>query len=135
MSKKSLTSSPGIFGELWQQAKLALQLFVDPKVPIYLKLLPIAAVGYLIFPIDFLPDVVPGIGQLDDITILLLGAKLFISLAPQDVVDKYINKFRASAVPDDVDVSAVKDSKKSEDGDDIIEGIIIEDDSVESSSA
>ncbi|MFL7840361.1 MAG: YkvA family protein [Candidatus Promineifilaceae bacterium] len=114
----------GILGELWQSAKLTVQLFLDPKVPVYLKALPLAAVAYLLFPVDFLPDVIPGLGQLDDITILLLGAKAFIELAPQDLVAQYRGLMRAEKAED---LAADGQAEKSE-GDDIIEGIIIDDD-------
>jgi uncharacterized membrane protein YkvA (DUF1232 family) len=109
----------GFFGELWQQAKLVVQLMLDRNVPIYLKLLPAAAVAYLLFPFDFLPDVVPGIGQLDDITILLIGAKVFIELAPSDVVARYLGRLKTQD-------EAVGSGKQKEE-DEIIEGIIVED--------
>ncbi len=132
IKKSSLISkSPCFFGELWQQAKLVFQLILDPKVPIYLKALPFAAIAYLIFPFDFLPDVIPGLGQLDDITVLLLGAKVFIELAPQDVVAQYMDRLRSSDDAGDLDSAAVKDGGETQDGDDIIEGIIIDDDGLD----
>jgi uncharacterized membrane protein YkvA (DUF1232 family) len=127
VSKKSSIDSNqlGFFGELWQQAKLTVQLFLDPKVPIYLKVLPLAAIAYLIFPFDFLPDVIPGLGQLDDITILLLGAKVFIELAPQDVVAQYLDRVRALDEPEDQPANDISEKLNE---DDIIEGIVIDND-------
>lgn len=116
---------------MWQQAKLVFQLLLDPKVPIYLKALPFAAVAYLIFPFDFVPDVIPGLGQLDDITVLLLGAKIFIELAPQDVVAQYMDRLRSSDDAGDLDSASEKDGGETQDGDDIIEGIIIDDDGLD----
>ena len=43
----------GFFGELWQRVRLVYKLFLDPEVPIYLKVLPFAAIVYLLFPFDF----------------------------------------------------------------------------------
>lgn len=125
MSKKSSVANrgPGFFTELIQQAKLVFQLLLDPKVPLYLKALPFAAVAYLLFPVDILPDVIPGLGQIDDITILLIGAKLFIELSPQEIVAKYLQKFQNSeAAPVDL-----KPANDSEAAGDVIEGIVIED--------
>lgn len=129
MSKKSSMSSNqlGFFGELWQQAKLVFQLLMDPKVPIYLKVLPFAAIAYLIFPFDFLPDVIPGLGQLDDITILLLGAKVFIELAPKDVVAQYIDRVRNLDDVEDLKSVPAKGKVENQEEDDIIEGIILDD--------
>ena len=130
MSKKSSLSSNqlGFFGELWQQAKLTFQLFLDPKVPIYLKALPVAAIAYLLFPFDFLPDVIPGFGQLDDITILLLGAKIFIELAPQDVVAQYLGRIQSLNDVDNLKSGQAYEKEEKLEEDDIIEGIIIDDD-------
>ena len=46
----------------------------------------IAGALYALSPIDFLPDFIPVIGQLDDIGVLLLGVKGFLRLCPSDVV-------------------------------------------------
>lgn len=124
MTKKSLSKNdPGFFAELWQQAKLVFQLFLDRDVPIYLKILPVAAIAYLLFPVDFLPDIVPGLGQIDDLTILLLGAKIFIEMAPQDVVNRYLGRISSSSKAQEKSA----DAAGSEPNDDVIEGIVIED--------
>lgn len=131
--KTSLTTSnsPGFFGELWRQAKLVFQLILDPKVPFYLKFVPFAAIAYLLFPFDFLPDVIPGLGQLDDITILLIGAKIFIELAPQDVVAQYLDRLRSPGETEDLGSAPENGGEENQDGDDIIEGIIIDEDELD----
>ncbi len=42
----------------------------DPRVPRRRKLLLVIAAGYLALPIDFVPDFIPVIGQLDDAIVL-----------------------------------------------------------------
>jgi uncharacterized membrane protein YkvA (DUF1232 family) len=84
----------GFWREMWRQARLAWYLIRSPEVPLYLKLLPALAIIYVLLPTDFLPDVFPVIGQLDDITALLVGAKVFIELAPQEVVAHYMRTVR-----------------------------------------
>lgn len=80
----------GFLGELWQQIRLVFYLIKDADVPIYLKILPFAGILYTLFPIDLIADVVPVLGQLDDLTILLVGAKVFIEMAPPQVVARYM---------------------------------------------
>ncbi len=87
---------PGFFREVWQQARLVYYLLRDPEVPFYLKLVPFVAVVYLLWPFDFLPDVFVGLGQLDDLTALLVGAKVFIEMAPPQVVAHHMEQIRVS---------------------------------------
>ncbi len=110
---------PGFWRELWQQARLVYYLLRDPEVPFYLKLLPFTAVLYLLFPFDLLPDLVPIIGQLDDITALLVGAKVFIELSPPHVVARHMQKIREqdsfiaadAAAPNDVSDAIIIDAE------------------------
>ena len=63
---------------------------MDHRVNLLLKLIiPGLMIGYLIFPVDLLPDFIPVLGQLDDLAILALGIKLFIELSPKDIVREY----------------------------------------------
>jgi len=79
-------------------------------------------VVYILIPTDFIPDVFPVIGQLDDLTALLVGAKVFIELAPQEVVARHIQAMRQQSAPaGNVDKAAEKPETDPEDSI-IIEG-------------
>ena len=69
--------------------KLAWQLFRDHRVPVRTKAIPVLSLVYLIWPIDLLPDPILGLGQLDDLGVILLGIKLFVGLCPHAVVRQY----------------------------------------------
>lgn len=79
----------GFLKSLLNHVRLVARLLRDPRVPVYLKAIPFAPLIYLISPIDFLPDLIPVIGQLDDLGLLLLGVETFIALCPQDVVEEH----------------------------------------------
>lgn len=90
------THSPrtlGVLSELVQHVRLAWRLLWDRRVPLWTKLVPLASLAYIIWPLDLLADVVPGLGQLDDLTIVLLGIKAFVSLAPDALVRQYRQGF------------------------------------------
>ena len=72
-----------------EQFQLVWRLLWDREVPFYLKVIPVAAVIYLISPIDFVPDAFLGLGQLDDLGILLLGSQLFTQLVPKHIVAQH----------------------------------------------
>jgi uncharacterized membrane protein YkvA (DUF1232 family) len=74
-----------------RQLRLAWRLFLDRRVPLWTKLVPPAAMAYVLSPIDILSDFPPvGLNQLDDLAVLFLGVKLFIELAPPDVVREHL---------------------------------------------
>jgi uncharacterized membrane protein YkvA (DUF1232 family) len=79
---------------LLEDLRLAWRLFQDQRVPWVTKLVPVAAVLYVLSPIDFVPDFLLGLGQLDDLAILLLALKGFISLSPQSVVDQHLHDIK-----------------------------------------
>jgi uncharacterized membrane protein YkvA (DUF1232 family) len=100
LAKKNKSTSgqlkdPGFFRELWQQVRLVFYLMRDREVPLYLKILPFFGILYALFPIDLIADVIPVLGQLDDLTILIIGAKIFIEMAPSDVVARYMDQMRS----------------------------------------
>ena len=59
---------------------LFLRLMLDRRVPWKLKLLPLLAIGYAILPWDFLPDLIPFIGWIDDIAIFIVATLIFLGL-------------------------------------------------------
>ena len=71
---------------LLAQARLAIRLMREPAVPLLAKAVPVLAGMYLIWPLDFLPDLMPFLGQLDDLAALLVGLEAFVALCPQHVV-------------------------------------------------
>jgi len=95
MSKSSpsseLQETAGFFGGLIRQARLAWRLLNDGRVPGWVKLVPVAGLLYLISPIDLIPDLMlPGLGEVDDIVLLLLALKMFVDLSPPSIVREHL---------------------------------------------
>jgi uncharacterized membrane protein YkvA (DUF1232 family) len=80
----------GTWAQFVRQIRLVWRLLRDGRVSPWTKLLIPLTVAYLIFPLDFIPDFIPGLGQLDDLGIILLGLWLFVSLAPKAVVQEHV---------------------------------------------
>ena len=87
---QNVTQQVGVFKSLVNRGRLAFRLLKDGRVPIYLKVIPAVALLYVISPLDFIPDVAIGLGQLDDIGVILAGIEGFIALCPQYVVDEHL---------------------------------------------
>jgi uncharacterized membrane protein YkvA (DUF1232 family) len=72
-------------------AKLFSRLVKDPRVGLTPKLVLVGSFLYLILPTDLVPDFLPGIGQIDDLAIIYLGAKLFLRLCPKEIVQEHVH--------------------------------------------
>ncbi len=73
-------------------ARLIWALARDPRVPMQQKLVLGAVAGYLVFPIDIIPDFIPVLGQLDDVGVLIFGLDFFIRNAPKEVVEEHMGR-------------------------------------------
>jgi uncharacterized membrane protein YkvA (DUF1232 family) len=68
---------------LVMQLRVAIRLMREPSVPLLTRAVPILAALYLVSPLDFIPDVLLGIGQLDDLGVVVLALELFLRLCPR----------------------------------------------------
>lgn len=73
------------FEQLGKILKLTIKLMGDRRVPVLLKILPIASAIYFLAP-DLLP------GPIDDAVAVWLGTYLFVTLAPDEVVAEYLDE-------------------------------------------
>ncbi len=81
-----------VVSETLQQVKLAWNLLLDNRVPLLTKLIPVAALVYLVSPVDFIADIALGLGQLDDLAVLMLGLRVFFELAPDAVLREHLQR-------------------------------------------
>jgi len=75
--------------EFFGHFRLAWELLWDGRVPFVTKLVPILTALYLLSPVDLIPDVALGLGQLDDLAILLIGMRLFVDVCPPALVSEH----------------------------------------------
>jgi uncharacterized membrane protein YkvA (DUF1232 family) len=81
-NRKIIKAEGGFFGDIFTYLRLVLRLMGDSRVNSLLKVIPIASLVYLLFPLD-----VPG--PIDDLAVVGLGLYTFVELSPQDVVDEH----------------------------------------------
>ena len=84
-------------------------LMRDPRVPIPLKGLLLAALAYVFSPLDMIPDAIPILGQADDLTVLLLVLDLFIRNAPAEVRDEHMRRARDGSSDLDRDIARLRE--------------------------
>jgi uncharacterized membrane protein YkvA (DUF1232 family) len=89
---KDVAEAVDLIRRLPTYIRLVWALFRDRRVPAGQKLILAGIVGYIVLPIDLIPDFIPVLGQLDDIAVVLLGLDLFIRSAPPDLVDEHLTR-------------------------------------------
>ncbi|RMG04145.1 MAG: DUF1232 domain-containing protein [Acidobacteria bacterium] len=65
------------------------RLIKDPRVPKPEKALLLAAIVYAIAPLDFLPDLIPFVGQVDDIYLISLTVLRLINNTEEEIVRQH----------------------------------------------
>jgi len=89
-------------------ARMVWGIMRDPRTPIGLKGLLAAALAYVVFPVDLVPDVIPILGQADDLTVLLLVLDLFIQNAPAEVKAEHAARARNGTADLDRDLQRLR---------------------------
>jgi uncharacterized membrane protein YkvA (DUF1232 family) len=76
--------------ELFDNGRLVLRLMGDARVPTWIKVgIPLFVALYFFSPVDLIPDFFLGLGQLDDLGVVLLGMSLMVRFAPRNVVEEH----------------------------------------------
>ena len=89
MSKRSMPR-PSLWVAAKRQARLIFELMRDRRVPIWMRLIPLAGIVYLLSPIELMPDIaLLPFGILDDLIVIILCLTIFLAIVPKDVVDDH----------------------------------------------
>ena len=100
--QKRSTRDPDLLARLIQNIGLAGRLFIDRRVSVQAKLIPVVMVLYMISPIDLVPDFLLPFGIVDDLGAFIVGLQLFINSAPREVLNQYrgiVDKPKKRAAP------------------------------------
>ncbi len=83
------TDTVGAVAQLIRTLRLVWRLMQDSRVPIFPKLIIPAAILYALSPIDLIPDMILGLGQIDDCAVLFFSISLFVEMCPPDIVAEH----------------------------------------------
>ncbi len=72
-----------------KQLRLYKLVLKDKRTPLTAKILLWCAIGYLLLPVDIIPDFIPVLGQLDDLIIVPLLIYLAIKIIPRNIISDY----------------------------------------------
>jgi uncharacterized membrane protein YkvA (DUF1232 family) len=69
--------------------RLYFSILFDRQTPWYVKLVIAAGIFYLIAPVDFIPDHIPFMGLLDDVTIATALIALALRMVPDEIINRH----------------------------------------------
>lgn len=115
--KLTYPHTDGFFQSLTLRIKLILRLLMDGRVNPLLKLLPIGAVVYLLFPFD-----IPG--PIDDAAVIGVASYIFIELCPPDIVQEHLDALNATRKV----MNSYQETSQTNEQGEIIDGEIVDGD-------
>ncbi len=82
--RKIIPRSSGFFQDLTNRFRLISRLLMDSRVHPLIKVLPVATLAYVVWPVDLLP-----VNPIDDAFVIWIGTTLFVELCPPAVVQEH----------------------------------------------
>ncbi len=70
----------------------------EPAVPWYAKALMVLLIGYVVCPIDPIPEFIPVLGELDELVVVPLGMALVVRMIPREVMESCRKRAREEPV-------------------------------------
>ncbi len=102
----------GALKQFVRTLQLVWRLLNDTRVSLFPKLIILAAILYVLSPIDLIPDVILGLGQLDDLGVVALAIALFIEFCPRAVVAEHRRAIAADGAPPASDENVIEGSSR-----------------------
>ena len=79
--------------QLINKIRFYVSILLDRETPWYVKILLALGLVYLVYPFDFIPDQIPFLGLVDDLTIGTFLVALAIRLVPDKVIRRVRENF------------------------------------------
>lgn len=73
--------------EIKREIKVYRRVLKDPRTPGIAKILLGLAIGYLLLPVDIIPDFIPVIGHLDDLVLVPALVIIALKMIPKEVIE------------------------------------------------
>ncbi|MDQ6672789.1 MAG: DUF1232 domain-containing protein [Chloroflexota bacterium] len=75
----------GMFRSLWRSARLSWRLLRDSRTPLGSKLFLGGAILLIVSPINWIPNFIPVLGQMEDLALVALALNLFLKRVPPEL--------------------------------------------------
>jgi len=95
-------------GRLPAHARVVAGLLLDPRVPASRKAVLGVALGYVVSPVDLIPNRIPIVGALDDLVVAALAVDAFFAGVPEDALGEQLGAAGLERAAFDEDVLRVR---------------------------
>ena len=79
------------------QLRLTLRLLGDERIPLWQKAIPALPLIYIFSPLNIITFAIPVIGQVDDITLIVLAMEAFHRVIDESILEEYKAKSKVEA--------------------------------------
>ena len=76
---------------LLKEFRVIRRVLAHPQAPWHAKVVAGCAVGYIVSPIQLIPNFIPVIGQMDDVAVVILALRYIKRRVPKTVLDECEN--------------------------------------------
>ena len=84
--RQARTTLVRTIGRIPSYLRLLVGMLRDSRVSKIDRALAVGAIAYVVSPLDFIPDVIPFLGQVDDVFLIALALTRLFDQAPREVV-------------------------------------------------
>jgi uncharacterized membrane protein YkvA (DUF1232 family) len=75
----------GAVRSLWRSGRVAWRLLCDPRTPTADKVFLFGAIALIVSPMNWIPNFIPILGQMEDLALLTLAVNLFLKRVPGEL--------------------------------------------------
>jgi uncharacterized membrane protein YkvA (DUF1232 family) len=90
--------------------RLLVALLGDDRIPASRKAILGIAAGYLLSPLDIIPDAIPILGALDDVAVVVIALDIFLEGVPRALLDEKLHELGIDGRELDEDLARVRKS-------------------------
>ncbi|MBA2255468.1 MAG: DUF1232 domain-containing protein [Chloroflexi bacterium] len=88
--------------------RLLMALLADDRIPPSRKAILGLAAGYLLSPIDLIPEAIPILGALDDVAVVIIALDVFLEGVPRSLLDERLQELGIDGGELDADLARVR---------------------------
>jgi uncharacterized membrane protein YkvA (DUF1232 family) len=97
---KIIGKAKQLFHQVILEGFILYLILINPKCPWYARLFVLIPIAYVFSPVDLIPDVIPIMGQLDDLAVVRYTYVLLLKIVPKSILEECREKAQIKLSPE-----------------------------------